>query len=80
MDVHHSFRFTQESADSLREIAERVAVFREDNKLAAVPMSIEHFRVVLQEARQFIPFLIRVRLANFRGQRFKAAERISISV
>ena len=42
-------------------------MFGEDNELAAVPMHVEHFRLVLQQLGKLVPFAVGLRLAHGKG-------------
>ena len=46
----HRFH-TQQATDSLCEIAQSVAVFREKNELAAMSVRVEHLRIILKQSR-----------------------------
>jgi len=64
----------EERADPLGQVVQGVAVLGEDDEFAAVPGGVEHFRVVLEQAGQLVPFLIGVRLPHLQGRRFEALE------
>ena len=49
---------SDECPDPLGEIIQRVAMLGEDDELAAMPVGVEHLRVVLQEPGQLIPLAI----------------------
>ena len=64
----------EERAEPLGQIVQRVAVFAEDDHLAAVALRIEHFGVVLEEGRQLLPFLVRSAAADLQRQRFQVLQ------
>ena len=49
VDGYHRFRLADEAADTLGHIAQRVAVFSEDDQLTTVTLGVEHFTVVLEQ-------------------------------
>ena len=46
----------------------------EDDELAAVPVGIEHLRVVLEQPGEFIPFPVGAGLANPKSEFLQVAE------
>ena len=49
---------SQHGTNALCQVVERIAVLGEDNQLAPMPLSIEHFGVVLQQAGQPLPLAV----------------------
>ena len=58
VDLNHGLRPAQQAGDLAGQVVQRVAVFGEDDDLAAVAVRIEHQLTVLQDLRQLAPLLV----------------------
>ncbi len=74
MDGRNSFRPAKKRTDAILEVVQGIAVFGEDNELAAVPMRVEHFRLVLQQLGKLVPFAVGLRLAHGKGGLFQISQ------
>ena len=62
------------NGDPLRHVGKGVAVLGEDDELTLTTARISHRRVILQNARQFVPLTIFPRGHNGFGLMFKSLE------
>jgi hypothetical protein len=65
---------TKKASESLDQIVQRVSMFGEDDKLPPMPLCVEHFSLVLQERREFFPFLVSSTAADPQGKRLQVRE------
>jgi hypothetical protein len=68
-----SLTAAKHAADAFDQVVQRVAMFREDDQLAAISVRVEHFRLLLQEGRELLPLGAQAS-ADLRGHRFEVSQ------
>jgi hypothetical protein len=77
VDHHHGLLATDQPADLVGEVVQRVLVLGEDDELALAAIGVAHFRRVLQQPRQFVPLAVLTAVHHLAGlllQRLQAED------
>ncbi len=71
---HNRIWVTQQNADFLLEIKQRVLMLRKDDELLAGAVAIEHARIILKQERELFPLSVVPALAKTLRHAFKAGQ------
>ncbi len=74
MDVDHGLGTSQQCADALGQVVQRVTVLSEDHQLAPRAGGLEHLGVILQQRCQLLPLAVGAAQAHALRQRFEPGQ------